>query len=238
MVSQALENGILSTYKISNPDNSFLNSCATVTITPDSTGSGGSVEINFGTNPCKCQGLVCTDSRYRKGKIIITYTGPYRSPGTVIQTSFDNYFAGTDSTHMFQVTGTKTVTNQGFNAANHLNFSVSVNGQLISSGGLTMTWTSQRNREWVAGENTTTDWRDDEYVITGSANGTNFEGNSYSVNIASGLHIALNCPYIKQGIFELTPNGKPTRTLDYGAGTCDANATVSVNGTSFPIVLR
>ncbi len=238
MASQAVESGLLSTYKTSNPENSFLNSCATVTVTPDSTGSGGSVVIDFGSTPCQCQGLICTDTRFRKGKINITYTGPYRSPGTIIQTTFDNYYVGVDSIKMFKVTGTKTVTNQGFNAANHLKFLISVNGQLTNSGGETMSWTSQRYREWIAGENTLTNWRDDEYVITGTANGTNFEGNSFTANITSGLYIALSCPYIKQGIFELTPNGKPTRTLDYGNGTCDGNATLTVNGTIFPIVLR
>lgn len=238
MASQAVEIGTLNTYKTSTPNNSFLNSCATVVLTPDSTGPGGSIVIDFGSTPCKCGGIICTDARYRKGKINITYTGPYRSPGTVIQITFDNYYVGPESTNMFKVTGMKTVTNQGLNAGNHLKFSISVNGQLTNSSGGIMSWTSQRNREWIAGDNTTLDWTDDEYVITGTANGTNFEGNSFTVNITSGLYIALKCANIKKGIFELTPNGKPTRTLDYGDGNCDNNATLTVNGSVFPIVLR
>jgi hypothetical protein len=235
---QALEQNILSTYKIANPANTTLNSCTHITKTPDSTGTGGTIVIDFGPVNCRCQGIICTDTRYRRGKINITYTGPYRSPGTVIQTSFDNYFVGYDTTKMFQVTGTKTVTNLGYNAANHLNFNIQVDGHLINSTGGTMHWNSQRNREWIAGENTLLNWTDDEYIITGSASGTNFEGNTFTVIITSGLHVALNCPYVKQGVFELTPGGKPTRTLDYGDGTCDAKATVTVNGTTFPITLR
>ncbi len=236
--SQAVESGSLSTYKTGNPQNSFLSSCAQVTVTPDSSGTGGVITVDFGPVNCRCSGVTCSDNRYRRGIINITYTGPYRNPGTVITTTFDNYYVGYDTTNMFQVTGTKTVTNLGMNAANHLNYSISVNGQLRNTAGATMSWTSNRNREWTAGESTTIDWRDDEYVITGNANGTNFSGNSFTANITSGLHIALNCPYIKQGIFELTPSGKSTRIFDYGNGTCDANATVTVNGSSFPIVLR
>ena len=236
--SQAVENGSLSTYKSENPQNSFLSSCAQVTLTPDSSGTGGVITVDFGTVNCRCQGLLCSDNRYRRGLINITYTGPYRSPGTVITTTFDNYYVGFDTINMFQITGTKTVTNLGMNASNHLNYSISVNGQLRNTAGVTMTWSSNRNREWIAGENTTNDWRDDEYVITGTANGTNFSGFSFSASITSGLHIALNCAYVQQGVFELTPSGKSTRIFDYGNGTCDANATVTVNGSSFPIVLR
>jgi hypothetical protein len=238
IASQAVENGTLSTYKLGTPQNTFLSSCANVTVTPDSGGSGGTVVVDFGPVNCRCQGVLCSDFRYRRGIIEITYTGPYRSPGTIITTTFNNYFVGFDTTNMYQVTGTKTVTNLGMNAANHLNYSISVNGQLINSGGSTMSWNSTRNREWITGENTANDWRDDEYVITGSANGTNFEGNSFTANITSGLLIALNCPYIKQGVFELTPAGKATRIFDYGNGTCDANASVTVNGSTFPITLR
>jgi hypothetical protein len=101
-----------------------------------------------------------------------------------------------------------------------------------------MTWTSSRNREWIAGSATQFNWLDDEYSITGSASGTNFEGTSFTVNITSPLIVKLDCRWITKGTFDLTPTGKLTRTFDYGNGSCDANATVTINGTVFPVTLR
>jgi hypothetical protein len=234
IANQAVEEGTLTTYKLGEQQNTILSTCATVNINPDSTG-GGTVTVDFGDYYCKC-----VDQRYRKGKINITYTGPYATPGSIITTTFDNYYVGLDSNlYKFKVEGTKTVTNNGTNASGNLNFSVNVTGaQITSASGAIMSWTSSRNREWKAGSGTPVNWTDDEYIITGSASGTNFEGTTYTANITSGLHVALNCRWIKQGVFELTPTGKPTRIFDYGSNTCDDDAIVTVNGTVFPIKLR
>jgi hypothetical protein len=99
-----------------------------------------------------------------------------------------------------------------------------------------MTWTSQRSREWIAGESTPLNWADDEYLISGTANGTGFNGNTFNVTITQALHIALNCRWIEEGKLEFTPSGKPTRYLNYGSG-CDALATVTINGIVFNITL-
>ena len=103
-----------------------------------------------------------------------------------------------------------------------------------------MSWTSSRIRTWVSGYTTLGmgGWNDDQYTITGTASGTNFEGNSFTVNITSPIHIDYSCRWIAQGIMELTPTGKATRTLDFGNGTCDNLATVTVNGQTFTITLR
>jgi hypothetical protein len=234
---EAMENGSLTTYRLGTNNSSILSTCATVTNTPDSSG-GGTIVVDFGNAYCHCSGLNCSDFRYRKGKINIAYTGHYRDSLTVITTTFDNYYVGYDTTWMYKVSGTKTVTNNGHNAAGHLNFTISVNGQLTTVDNSNMSWSSTRTREWIAGESTMLNWWDDEYLITGSANGTNFEGNSFTVNITSALHVVLSCANITEGIFELTPSGKATRTLDYGNGTCDNAATITVNGRQFNVTLR
>lgn len=236
IANQAVENGGsgLTTYRYAD-DNSLLSVCATVTITPDSSGPGGSIDVDFGPDTC-----LCRDFRYRKGIIHIQYTGAYRDSGTVITTTFNNYYVGRDATNMFKVTGQKTVTNKGHNSNNHLWYTIQVNGQLENRNGQILTWNSQREREWIAGESTTgmNGWLDDQYYIRGSADGTNFEGTAFTVDITKRLWVALDCAYIKEGIFELTPTGKPTRVFDYGDGTCDDNATLTVNNTTFPIKLR
>ena len=231
IAGQAMESDSLGLYRIGSNPNTLFSRCATVTNTPNGSG-GGIITVNFGASNCQCR-----DLRFRRGTIIINYTGFYRDSGTVITTTFDNYFVGKDSSRMFEVTGSKMVTNIGQNTEGNLNYSISVNGHLINSQGVSMDWDSEKNREWKNGANTPHDFEDDEYVITGSASGTNFEGNSFSVNITHGLHIKY-CAYLTEGVFELTPSGKPTRTFDYGNGTCDALATLTINNKTFQIVLR
>ena len=237
--NQAIQNQSsgLSSYRLKDQENSLLSNCATVTVTPDSIGPGGNIVVDFGSTPCQC-----TDYRYRKGIVNVNYTGTYRDSAAVITATLTDYFVGLDSTNMFQVMGTKTVTNKGHNAAGHLWYTINVSGQLKNSSGATMTWNSQRQREWIAGEATTgltlQDYTDDIYSITGSADGTTFEGQAYTASITQALIVQVGCRWIQSGTFDLTPTGFATRSFDYGSGACDNDATLTVNGATIPIKLR
>ncbi|HNU33066.1 MAG: hypothetical protein IPJ79_14135 [Bacteroidetes bacterium] len=231
MSDQAGDNGSLSTYRVG--DNSgLLSSCAT--ITNDTTVNPHILTIDFGATNC-----LCNDGKNRRGKIIISYQGAYRDSGSTHSFSFDNYFVND-----YKVLGTKTVTNLGHNSNNQLVYSVAVNGSIINPSGQTMTWSSQRTRTWVAGE-TTLGVLNDEYDITGSANGTSFAGTSFTATITSALHVKFNCfvtnpgsSLITNGTFDLVPSGKATRTFDFGTGACDNLATVTINGNTYNITLR
>lgn len=214
------------TEKPNNADDYAKSSCAT--ITHDTVSSPRLLTIDFGSSNC-----LCNDGKNRRGKIIVSYTGKYRDSASVHTTTFDNYFVNDN-----QILGTKTVTNKGHNSSGNLNYDIVVQGQVIkANNGGTITWNSNRNREWVAGESTLT-WLDDAYLITGSGSGTSANGTSYTMTITTGLHRALNCRWFDSGVLDITPSGLPTRTINYGAGTCDANATVTVSGTSYPIVMN
>jgi hypothetical protein len=76
------------------------------------------------------------------------------------------------------------------------------------------------------------------YLITGSANGTSAGGTSYTAVIGQALRKELSCRHIVSGIISITPGDKPTRTINYGDGTCDDKATVTINGNVFNITLR
>jgi hypothetical protein len=239
IVNEAISRGDsgLQSFRKGSGENSFLSTCATVTVTPATQpATGGTITVDFGSTSCQCH-----DNRFRRGIINISYTGAYRDSGTVISIGFNNYFTGKTTANMFQVTGTKTIANKGHNSNGNINFDITVDGHLINSNGVTMDWSSTRNREWISGFGTYP-WTDDQYRITGSSSGKNFEGNTFTVIITSPLLINLSCSnmtnVITQGVFELTPQDKPTRTLDYGDGTCDDKATITVNGQSFTITLR
>lgn len=200
--------------------------CGSVTV--DTVSATRSIVIDFGSSNC-----LCIDARYRRGKILASWTGKYRDSGTVVNISFDNYFVNDN-----QIKGTHKTTNLGKNTSAHLVYKVEVNGQIVkaSSGG-TITWTSTRMREWVDGASTPLNLLDDTYSITGSASGTIASGASYTINITQALVRKMSCRWFESGKVEITPNGGLTRTLDYGSSGCDANATVTIAGISFPIVL-
>ncbi|MCF8298882.1 MAG: hypothetical protein K9J13_15140 [Saprospiraceae bacterium] len=204
--------------------------CATVSISPfDTITWPKTLVVDFGVTNC-----LCIDNKYRRGKILANFTGRYRDSTTVITITFDNYYVNDN-----KVEGTKIVTNNGHNSNGNLSFSINViNAKIINSSG-TILWNSTRTREWIAGESTK--WPniwDDVYLISGSANGSNINGVSFTVDITSSLRVEIGCRWIVEGKLELKSQGIATRFVDYGNGSCDNQASVTVNGNVYNITLQ
>jgi len=210
-----------------------LSSCATIT----NDTANNVLTIDFGTSPC-----LCKDNRYRQGQIISSYTGKYRDSGTIISTTFNNFYVGVNNTAMNQITGTKTVTNNGHNAAGNLNWTiVAALNVLKANNGGTVIFNETRNREMIAGESTPFIFSDDKFQVTGSANGTTARGDNYTAQVLTGHELIrdMSCPkHFTQGQVDITVGTKPTMTLDYGSGTCDNSATVTRNGKTKTITLK
>lgn len=73
----------------------------------------------------------------------------------------------------------------------------------------------------------------DVFSFTGSASGLNREGKAYQVTIVSPIIKRSSCSWIESGRMDLTPEGLATRTVDFGTGNCDNQATLIINGNSF-----
>ena len=204
----------------------FLSECATVTL--DTIGFPLELTIDFGDVNC-----LCHDGKYRRGKIIITFTGRYREPGTVITHGFEDYYVNDNS-----VDGTKVVTNMGENDNGNLYFTIEVVGviQRVEDGS-TFSWNSSRVREWIQGSDTPNRW-DDIYLITGTANGIRPNGLTWEREIINPLRVELACRFIVSGTIELRPEDRPVRLLDFGNGECDNIATVLINGVTYTIYLH
>ncbi len=191
--------------------------CPAVTV--DTLNTPHVLTLDFGTTNC-----TSADGKLRRGKIIVTWTGKYRVAGTVITHSYLNFYQNDN-----KIEGTKTVTNLGINAAGHYHFSVVIaNAKITKSNGKIITWASTRNREWIQGANTPA-VADDIYLITGSGSGNDANGNAFTMVITKGITIDHSCKYhLVSGTVEITPSGKLTRVIDYGNGTCDDDATLTV----------
>lgn len=208
---------------------SYKSGCAT--LTHDTANNPKKIIIDFGTTNCQCR-----DGKNRRGKIIVTYNGRYRDAGTVITTTFDNYFVDDN-----EVKGTRTVTNNGPNSQGQPTFSIAVNGSIILSGSRgTVTRTSNRTRTWIAGYNTLA-LIDDIYLIDGSMKTVGPKGDEFSTTVRTSLRVELSCSNIVSGVIDFTRTGSKNRnvTIDYGNGNCDRVATVTLpNGRTINILLR
>jgi hypothetical protein len=203
-----------------------LSQCATVT--HDTISNPRMLTIDFGTT--NCQGA---DGRNRRGKIIVSYTGRYFETGAVKTMNFENFYRNDN-----KIEGTRVITNNGLDAQGRMNWTINAqNMRITKSNGKVHTWTSVRTRTMLAG-NDTKPWTDDVYEITGSTNGVNSNGINYTANITKPLHRALSCRWIDSGTIEITPEERATRTIDFGNGNCDDQATVSVRKRTRNITLN
>lgn len=232
IAEEAGRSGSLSNYRLGDPDNGgLLSTCATLAFDTLNALDQDTITIDFGTVNC-----TCNDGRNRRGQIIVMYTGPYRDLNSVHTITFNNYFVNDN-----EVLGTKTVTNLGRNTAGNLVHEIHVNGTIhLANNGGTITWVSDRQREWTAGELTAI-WSDDMYSITGNASGTSAAGENFTMNITSPLirNMQLGCRrHFTQGTVEVTPGSRPMRTIDFGTGGCDDLATVTINNQTYTIHLR
>ena len=199
--------------------------CATVTRTT------GSITIDFGSTNC-----LCLDGRYRRGQILVTYTGNYSDSGSTHTITFNNYYQNDN-----QVIGTKTVTNMGHNSLGQPYFNVTVAGSIVKSTGGTVSAAWNRVRTWTAGYNTPTDFTDDQYAITGSGTITRANGSVVTVAISNSapLIIASGCRWIEAGTLTYTLPSGLTRTINFGnTPSCDANAVLTTpSGATYNIVM-
>jgi hypothetical protein len=226
-IADEASTGSLSSYfsPVADQSRQLLSACATVT--HDTMSTPRTITINFGNTNC-----LCNDGRYRRGIINVSYTGAYRDSLSTHTITFTNYYVNDN-----QIMGTKTVTNNGHNSSGYLSYAVNVNGQIIKADGGIITWTSARTRQWILGESTPT-WSDDVYLISGSGSGTNASGNSFTMSILTSLRKEIGCRHFVSGTLTITPSGKPVRTVDFGTGACDNQATVTINSHVYNITLH
>jgi hypothetical protein len=206
----------------------ITDSCPTVTLTHPSDGVWPkTITVDYGTG---CTGFY---DNTRSGRIIILVTGPRLEKGSKKTVTFDNYFF-----NGIKVEGIKEFENIGYNENQHLVISVKLTGgKLILPDETVIERSFQHQKEWIAGLLTKNIW-DDECLITGTANGVNINGVTYTNNIMTALHWKRACRFIVSGVVKIEREGKNPIVVDYGTGECNAVATVAMGGEIREILLK
>jgi len=202
----------------------------TITIEPfDAVTWPKTVTVDYGPTNYLCQ-----DGRYRRGVINFETTGFYHTEGTVITITFDNYYQNN-----YKVDGTQVVTNTGRNSEEHLVYTVVItDGVVTAPDSKVINYEESTSREWVDGESTILDVCDDNYFITGNQNGMSSDSIVYTLTVQTRLDVLVCCHYIRGGILDVDMEGLATISINYGDGTCDENAVVTILGTEYPIVMN
>lgn len=216
-------------------------SCATVTIQHlASTFFPVKVTVDFGA------GCIGRDGRTRSGKMITIYTGRLTVAGSMSTTTFDNYRV--DSVLVqgtVKITNTSTPPSVGTLPVHQFTVDV-INGRRTRPNGHYLEWNGHRVITQVEGMLTPLHPFDDVYAITGHGSGSVHRGTfiaSWESQITVPLRKRFNCRWITQGKIRVVRRNLATTSrwaavLDYGAGTCDRNATLTINGVTHNILLR
>lgn len=203
-----------------------LRSTPCYTVTVSGLSFPKTVTIDFGNGGCG----------NKRGQIIAVLSGRFRTAGSTVTITTNNFIIGTDTIEA----GTHVITNTGNNINSQQTFDVSITGAAVRTPGGRATWNATRTITWVDGSSTLTDPSDDVYSIAGQASGVSVKGVSYTTATTAGkpLVIMVGCQYITSGEISLTPNGKPVRKIDFGPATtpptCDNQATVTI-GSAPPV---
>ena len=248
--AQASEKGSTLSYREANDQGLF--SCASVVI--DSV-VNRTITVTF-------NGSTCLDGRTRSGSLVFNYSASpasakhYRDPGFTFTVTSQNYIVDGNQVNIINKTVTNT-TPAGFNpSTTNETWSISANISIIrASNAGTVTWTCNRTitllntasvypmTDTIPGHNySAIDWPMAKTQLDGTASGTRANGETYTATATAmvrdfgGCNIAGRHPFIS-GELDYSPSGKATRYINFGNGTCDLLATVTIYNVSYTITL-
>jgi hypothetical protein len=173
----------------------------------------------------------CSTHKHDKsGKIIIDLSDTITNAGAVQTITYQDFYI--DSV---RVDLEATLTNLGQNSSGNWEIGKTYL-QTISKGDEVAVRKNNETQEWISGFETA-DKSDNIYYLSGSGSIIVNDTLKYSKEITSPLLYDAGCDYIKSGIVELTRNGS-VAIIDYGDGTCDNKATITIDTTTQEINLR
>lgn len=189
--------------------------CATVTITP-AVGFPKTIVIDFGT-ACTANGIT------RSGIVRIVLSDSVRRNGSTAVMTFENYFV-----NAFKVEGKITWTNTSTPGTKSWT-RLTENGKITSPSGRYWLHSGLRTVVQTAGVSTPRNLLDDVFSITGTHTVSNAAGARREITVLEALQKKTICANIDKGKLRVQgPNHYAV--IDFGDGTCDNLATISIDG--------
>lgn len=169
-----------------------------------------------------------------RGKIIVTISNRMALAGSTRTITYEDFYVNDN-----KVEGTKTVTNNGLNDKSQPSMTVTANDTITRTDGKVVTWNSSRTRTRTDDNGTPRVYWDDTFTITGSSSGVNARGVAYSMTIddTNPLIMVGGWPFFVKGTVIMETESR-TSVMDYGDGTKDRIATLTINGVTKEITLK
>jgi hypothetical protein len=185
--------------------------------------------LDFGT------GCTSADGVLRSGKLVYLFSGPLLYPGTTASVTFQNYVV-----NGYGIQGAYEITNTSSESTG-----ISINTQ-VTNGIITYPdatnyhYSHNRTYTMIAGSSTVFDISDDVYSVAGNSSFSASDGSNivWTIGANTPLIKAVSCPYISKGIVGFVYNQSISGSIDFGDGTCDNAATITVGSIQTPITLR
>ncbi|HEY0031447.1 MAG TPA: hypothetical protein VGC65_11855 [Bacteroidia bacterium] len=210
---------------------SMMSGSPTITIDPADTLNGFPITmiLDYGTGT-----VDSLDGKVRKGKIYATFDRSWDTLGAVITVKMVNYFVAKNTTAAwwkYDCDSLMIIHNAPYSFTN------TIVGGKCTSATWNLEWACSRTLTQTEGAGDLNPYND-VFTFTGSASGKNRDGKNYTVNVTVPVVKRATCSWIEKGRIDLTPEGLATRTVDYGTGTCDSQATLTINGNAFMFTMN
>lgn len=209
--------------------------CPTKTFKPYSTSQmfPATLTLDFGT------GCTTSTGKTVSGKVTLVFSGQLNQSGTTITITLANF-----SYQGFTVSAEGLQAIVSVDSAGKVTYTLNVpNMSIATPQGESFTFTGTIAMTRTEGQATTyqtdgeTAYLDDVYAITVNGSGTNPNGKTYTCTTLSPLVKSMDCDWIVSGKLEVKVGNLPKKTLDFGDGSCDDQATLSTGPTSKTITL-
>ena len=222
IVENQIDIQISETGRMANPPESFLPPCATVTTVIS--GNTWTRTIDFGTVGC-----TMPNGNVLKGIIIISKSANSTPLIRTYSITFDGFYVNARL-----IEGNKTIVRTLTTVAPiHPTSTMTMNITVTFPNGNAFVRTGTRTSEMIEGFGTAI-WSDNIFRVTGNWSTTRPNW-SQTTTITSPLIFRMNCQYrLVRGVLEIVRNNN-TAVIDYGNGTCDNEATLTINGNTTTI---
>jgi hypothetical protein len=186
------------------------------------------VTVDFGTG-CKS-----ADSITRSGSITYVFSGRLSTPGTTISAAFNNYVV-----NGYKLNGTYTIANTTTNFNSPQLTTTVTGGNIVFPGDTSYSFAGTKTISLASGSIINVSSL--VFNITGNYKISSSYGDTLAVTVTTPLEKRVTCQYVDRGIisFDYTKNTDSViGTLDYGSGTCDDIALLTIGPFRENITIR
>jgi hypothetical protein len=154
--------------------------------------------------------------RRRIGKIHVFLTGLISEEGTIATVTMQDFYLEHHKIEGTQISTNKNVTGAVWEFDQKVD-----NGKITFPSGDFSLWESKKNTE--------INFLTKQYIQTSSSSGINSEGIEFEIETITPLEKSFSCDYIQKGSILIELEDYNDMLIDYGNGTCDDQATVTID---------